>query len=149
MAARGDARSLIDHGIPGQHAPVRRRPSPLLALLRLVTGLAAIAIGAMNALGHAAVARHAADWGLPAPATLTWVGVALLLVFGLGLLLGLASRLCALILLGVVLVIVATAGRVDGGLPLIGGAALAVALLVLIARGGGAGALLDRVDPAA
>ena len=149
MAASGDARSLIEHGIPGQNAPVRRRPSPLLALLRLITGLAVLAVGVLNALGHAAVARHAADWGLPAPSILTWIGVALLLVFGLGLLLGVASRLCALVLLAVVLVIVATAGRVEGGLPLIGGAVLAVALLVLIARGGGAGALLDRVDPAA
>jgi hypothetical protein len=48
----------------------------------------------------------------------------------------------------VALVIVATAGRVDGGLPLIGGALLAVACLVLVARGGGASQLLDRVDPA-
>jgi hypothetical protein len=65
-----------------------------------------------------------------------------------GLVFGLATRLCALGVLLVALVIVATAGRVDGGLPLIGGALLAVACLVLVARGGGASQLLDRVDPA-
>lgn len=149
MAARGDARSLIEHGMPGQNAPERRRPSPLLALLRILTGLAVIAVGVMNALGQAAVARHAADWSLPSPSIATWVGIALLVVLGLGLLLGVATRLCALLLLLVVLVIVATAGRVEGGLPLFGGAALAVALLVLVARGGGPGTLLDRVDRAA
>jgi hypothetical protein len=42
---------------------------------------------------------------------------------------------------------VATAGRVDGGAPLIGGALLAVGCLIIVARGGGAAQLLDRVDP--
>ena len=148
MGARDDARSLIDHGIPGQAAPARRRPSPLLALLRIAVGLAVLAVGALGVVRHAALARDAAAWSLPAPSTLLWAAVGLLLVFGLGLLLGIASRLCALVLLVVVLVAVATAGRVEGGAWLIGGAVLAVALLVLVARGGGPGALLDRLDPA-
>ena len=46
----------------------------------------------------------------------------------------------------VVLVLVATAGRVDGGVPLFGGALLAAGCLVLLARGGGARQLLDRID---
>ena len=149
MAASADARSLIEHGIPGQNAPVRRRPSPLLALLRLVLGLAAIAAGVLLALRHAAIAHDAVAWSVPAPSIAAWVGVGLLLVFGVGLLLGIASRLCALVLLVVALVIVATAGRVDGGVPLFGGAVLAVGLLVIVARGGGPGALLDRIDPVA
>ena len=120
--------SLIEHGMPGQNAPIRRRPSPLLALLRILTGLAAIAGGA-----------------LLAP---QWLAAAPLAVLGLLLVLGVAPRLVALALLAVVLAIVATIGRVDGGVPLFGGAGLAVALLVLVARGGGSGTLLDRVDPA-
>jgi uncharacterized membrane protein YphA (DoxX/SURF4 family) len=122
------AGSLIDRGMPGQHVPARRRPSSLLAILRIVTGLAAIAGGA-----------------LLAP---QWLATAPLATLGLLLVLGLAPRLVALVLLAVVLAIVATIGRVDGGVALFGGAVLAVALLVLVARGGGAGALLDRVDPA-
>ena len=122
------AGSLIEDGMPGQYAPARRRPSPLLALLRILTGLAAIAGGALLA----------PQWLVTAP----------LAVLGLLLVIGLAPRLVALVLLAVVLAIVATIGRIDGGVPLFGGAGLAVALLVLVARGGGAGALLDRVDPA-
>ena len=122
------AGSLIEDGMPGQNAPLRKRRSPLLALLRIVVGLAAIAGGA-----------------LLAP---QWIAAAPLAVLGLLLVVGIAPRLVALVLLAVVLAIVATIGRVDGGVPLFGGAGLAVALLVLVARGGGPGALLDRVDPA-
>ena len=122
------AGSLIEDGMPGQNAPLRKRRSPLLALLRIVVGLAAIAGGA-----------------LLAP---QWIAAAPLAVLGLLLVIGIAPRLVALVLLAVVLAIVATLGRVDGGVPLFGGAGLAVALLVLVARGGGPGALLDRVDPA-
>ena len=122
------AGSLIEDGMPGQNAPLRRRRSPLLALLRLATGLAAIAGGA-----------------LLAP---QWLAAVPLAVLGLLLVVGIAPRLVALVLLAVVLAIVATIGRVDGGVPLIGGAVLAVALLVIVGRGGGPGTLLDRVDPA-
>ena len=71
----------------------------------------------------------------------------LLVLFGLMLMLGVASRLSAFVVLVVALVIVATAGRVDGGAPLIGGALLAVGCLIIVARGGGAAQLLDRIDP--
>ena len=71
----------------------------------------------------------------------------LLVLFGLMLMLGVASRLSAFVVLVVALVIVATAGRVDGGVPLIGGALLAVGCLIIVARGGGAAQLLDRIDP--
>ena len=43
------AGSLIEDGMPGQNAPLRKRRSPLLALLRIVVGLAAIAGGALLA----------------------------------------------------------------------------------------------------
>ena len=50
-------------------------------------------------------------------------------------------------LLVLALAIVATAGRVEGGVPLIGGALLAFGCLVIVARGGGRGELLGRIDP--
>ena len=144
MSAYRAGASLIEHGMPGQRT---LRPQGLvvaLLIIRVLVGVAAVVIGVLNARGHAA---DAAAWGLPAPGLATWLGCALLIVFGLGLALGLATRLCALVVLLVVLVLVATAGRVEGGAPLFGGALLAAGCLVLLARGGGARQLLDRVDP--
>ena len=86
------AGSLIEDGMPGQNAPLRKRRSPLLALLRIVVGLAAIAGGA-----------------LLAP---QWIAAAPLAVLGLLLVIGIAPRLVALVLLAVVLAIVATPGQI-------------------------------------
>ena len=146
MSAVREAPSLIEHGMPGQN-PARRRPSPLLALLRILLGLGALAAGVRLALRHQAVAEHASGWHLIAPAALVVAAAVLLVVFGLLLLLGLGSRLSAFVLLLVALAIVATAGRVDGGPALIGGALLAVGCLAIVARGGGPGELLGRIDP--
>ena len=139
--------SLIEQGMPGQYAPAPGRATVILLFVRVLSGVAAILIGVLDALGHAAIVHHAAAWSLPAPSATVWIGTLLLIVLGLGLLLGLASRLCALLLLVVVLVIVATAGRVEGGVPLFGGALLALGCLIVVARGGGVPQLLDRVDP--
>ena len=62
-------------------------------------------------------------------------------------LLGLATRLGALVLCVAMLGAVATAGRVDGGFHLVAPPVLALFCLVLVARGGGRWQLLDRVDP--
>ena len=140
-------RSLIDLGIPETTPRSRGLDGVALVFVRVLVGVAALVVGVLNLRGHAGVALHAQDWGLPAPSLLAWVGVVLLVLFGLMLTLGVASRLSALVVLGVALVIVATAGRVDGGAPLIGGALLAVGCLIIVARGGGAAQLLDRVDP--
>lgn len=149
MSVPVGGQSLIEHGMPGQNAPAAGRFTALLLLVRVITGAAAIVVGVLDLRGHAAIVRHAADWALPAPSITVWVGTALLLVCGLGLVLGLASRVCALGLLLVLLVIIATAGRVEGGLALYGAAVLAVGCLIVIARGGGRPQLLDRVDPRA
>jgi uncharacterized membrane protein YphA (DoxX/SURF4 family) len=146
MSAYRAGASLIEDGMPGQRTPRPQGLVVVLLIIRVLVGVVAVVIGVLNARGHAAVAAHAADWGLPAPGLATWLGCALLIVFGLGLALGLATRLCALVVLLVVLVLVATAGRVDGGVPLFGGALLAAGCLVLLARGGGARQLLDRID---
>ncbi|MGI9187512.1 MAG: DoxX family membrane protein [Gaiellales bacterium] len=147
MSVPAGGSSLIDHGMPGQNMPAVGRFAALLLLVRVLTGLAAVAVAVLDARGHAAIVRHAADWSLPAPSIMVWLGTALLLVFGLGLVLGLASRICALGLLIVLLVIIATAGRVAGGLPLYGAALLAVGCVIIVARGGGRPQLLDRIDP--
>ena len=68
-------------------------------------------------------------------------------VCGLLILLGLATRLGALIVGVDMLGAVATAGRVDGGPHLVVPPVLALLCLVLVARGGGRWQLLDRLDP--
>ncbi len=140
-------RNLIDLGISETTPRSRGLNVVVLLFVRVLVGVAALVVGALNLRGHAMVAVHAEEWGLPAPSLLTWIGVALLVLFGLMLMLGVASRLSAFVVLVVALVIVATAGRVDGGAPLIGGALLAVGCLIIVARGGGAAQLLDRIDP--
>lgn len=149
MSASAGGPSLIERGMPGQNTPTVGRFTALLLLVRVLTGLAAVVVAVLDARGHAAIVRHAADWSLPVPSITVWLGTVLLLVLGIGLVLGLASRVCALGLLIILLVIVATAGRVEGGLPLYGAALLAVGCLIVVARGGGRPQLLDRVDPRA
>ena len=70
------------------------------------------------------------------------------IVCGLLILLGLATRLGALLLCLDMLGATATAGRIDGGVHLVAPPVLALLCLVLVARGGGRWQLLDRLDPA-
>ncbi|MGI9116055.1 MAG: DoxX family membrane protein [Gaiellales bacterium] len=139
--------SLIEYGLPAQGRPVAGRAGVVLLFVRVLVGVAAVLVAVLNGFAHATVAAHAADWGLPAPSLAIWLGVLLLLLGGIGLVLGIASRLCALVLLIVMLVVVATAGRVDGGAPLFGSALLVIGCLVIVARGGGVAQLIDRFDP--
>ena len=69
------------------------------------------------------------------------------IVAGLILILGLATRFAALVLLVEMLVLAATAGRVDGGAELVTAGVLAFFCLILVARGGGGWQLLDVLDP--
>ena len=149
MSVPAGGLSLIEHGMPGQNAAATGRGTVLFLFVRVLTGVAAILVAVLDAIGHATIVRHAASWSLPAPSITVWLGTVLLLLLGIGLVLGLASRLCALLLLVVALVIVATAGRSEGGAPLYGGALLALGCLLVVARGGGRPQLLDRVDPRA
>ena len=138
-------RSLIESGLPGARR-TRGLDGPLLLVLRLLVGLAAIGLGVRVVRAHATYVTAASDWGLPAPASLLWAAAALVILAGLLIVLGLAARLGALVVLLVALVAVASAGRVDGALALYGSAALAVGALVVLWRGGGSGQLLDRLD---
>ena len=118
-----------------------------LALLRIVIGLVFMGAGAQKLGDRAATSADFDRWGLPAPSTVSLVIAGLEVVCGLLILLGLATRLGALVLCIDMLGAVATAGRIDGGLHLIAPPVLALLCLVLVARGGGRWQLLDRFDP--
>lgn len=140
-------RSLLDLGISATTPRSRGLNVVVLMFVRVLVGVAALVVAFTNLRGQATLALDAEAWGVPAPSASIWIGLVSLVLFGLLLLLGLASRLLALVLLVVALVLVATVGRVEGGVPLIGGALLAAGCLIIVARGGGAAQLLDRIDP--
>ena len=118
-----------------------------LALLRIAIGLVFMGAGARKLGDRAATSADFDHWGLPAPGTVSLVIAGLVVVCGLLILLGLATRFGALVLCIDMLGAVATAGRIDGGLHLIAPPVLALLCLVLVARGGGRWQLLDRFDP--
>ncbi len=119
----------------------------VLAAVRVLVGCVFVVTGTLRLLDHAGAVRRLDAWGVPAPDVLAWVVGGLEVGAGLVLVLGLSSRLAALLLLLVMLAGVATAGRTDGGRYLVVPPILALACLVIVARGGGAGQLLDRLDP--
>jgi len=118
-----------------------------LALLRIAIGLVFIGAGVHKLQDRATSNANFDHWGLPAPSTAVLVVSALEIVCGLLILLGLATRLGALLLCLDMLGAVATAGRIDGGVHLVAPPVLALLCLVLVARGGGRWQLLDRLDP--
>jgi uncharacterized membrane protein YphA (DoxX/SURF4 family) len=118
-----------------------------LALLRIVIGAVFIGTGVHKLGDRAATTADFDHWGLPAPATVSLVISGLEVLCGVLLMLGLATRLAALVLCVDMLGAVATAGRIDGGVHLVGPPVLALLCLVLVARGGGRWQLLDRLDP--
>ena len=119
-----------------------------LALLRIVIGAVFIGAGVRKLGERAATTADFDHWGLPAPATTSLVISVLEIVCGLLILLGLATRLGALILCVDMLGAVATAGRIDGGPHLGRAAGAGAALPVLVARGGGRWQLLGPHRPA-
>ena len=157
MASDG-GRSLIEGGVPAAppsliaggvpQAPRQRGFAALaLLLIRVAVGAGVLVLAVRILRGHAAFATAAPDWDLPAPSPLLWGGGGLLVLCGVALVLGLASRLAALVVLVACLVAVATAGRVLGGLALWGPALIAVGCLVVVWRGGGGAQLVHRIDP--
>jgi uncharacterized membrane protein YphA (DoxX/SURF4 family) len=119
----------------------------LLALLRIAVGAVFVGTGVTKFARHTHEQALFAHWGLPAPGSAVLVIGAIELVFGLLLMSGLATRLAALVLLCDMLGAFATAGRVDGGEYLIAPPLVALACIILAARGGGAWQLVDLVDP--
>ena len=120
-----------------------------LTIIRVATGLVFVALGVEKLARHAAAMRDFQHWGLPAAGASAWISGGLEVGCGCLVALGLATRLGALLLMVDSIAIAASAGRVDGAAKLAVPAVLAVACLILTARGGGAFQLLDRIDPPA
>lgn len=128
----------------------RRRPglgSYLLFVIRLAVGGVAIAIGVRHALHHDLLVADLTRWNVPAPAALAWVATGIELVCGTMVVLGLATRLGALLLTIEMLAALVASARGDTGTVLAVAAGMAAASLLIAIVGGGACQLLDRVDP--
>ena len=116
------------------------------AFLRITSGLIFVVFGLGKFVSHASEARSFARYGLPWPGVFASAIGGLELVLGLLLLVGLATRLVALILAGDMIGAIATAGRVEGGAINLGLApALLVVMLFLIWAGAGRRSLDDRL----
>ncbi len=119
----------------------------VLATIRVAVGVFFTAAGIQKLLDHDDFVVRFDRWGLPSPSTLAYLSAGIEIVAGIVLLLGLATRFAALVLLLEMLVMLATAGRVDGGTELVIPGVLAFFCLILVARGGGGWQLLDVLDP--
>src|SRR5712691_6262229 len=120
--------------------------SRLLAILRLTAGAILFAFGAAKFTIHIAAAASFDRYGLPDPNLFVYAIGALELGLGVLLVLGLRTRLAAIVLAGNMIGAIATAGRVEGGFVNLGLApALLLVLLVLAARGAGRWSLDTRV----
>jgi putative oxidoreductase len=120
--------------------------SRALAFLRLTAGTILVAFGVAKFANHGAEADSFDRYGLPDPNLFVYAIGALELGLGLLLLLGLRTRLAAIVVAGNMIGAIATAGRVEGGFVNLGLAPmLLLVLLVLIARGAGRWSLDTRV----
>jgi uncharacterized membrane protein YphA (DoxX/SURF4 family) len=127
---------------------VEDKPSIPAAILRIAVGLTFVYTGFSKFASHASQTRHFRHWGVPAPSSLVYLIGLVEIVAGVVLVLGLAPRLAALVLIVDMLAAMATAGRIDGGFHLIVPPLLIIACLIIIGSGGGRWALVDRLDPA-
>jgi uncharacterized membrane protein YphA (DoxX/SURF4 family) len=128
-------------------SPFEDRPAIGIALVRLGLAMLVIAAGVFQVQRHHAAVADARVWGLPSPDV---SGIALPAVaIGLGaiLLLGLAPRLAAWLILLEAAIVMYAGGRTDGGFYLTLPPVIIVLSLIVIGAGGGRWALLDRVDP--
>jgi uncharacterized membrane protein YphA (DoxX/SURF4 family) len=128
-------------------SPFEDRPAIGIALVRFALALLVIAAGVFQVQRHHAAVADARVWGLPSPQT---SGVALPVIaiaLGAVLLLGLAPRLAAWLILAEAALVMWAGGRTDGGFYLTLPPVIIVLSLIVIGAGGGRWALLDRVDP--
>ena len=128
-------------------SPFDDRPAIGVALVRFGLALIVIVAGVFQVQRHHAAVTDARVWGLPAPDI---SGVALpvsAIVLGLILLLGIAPRLAAWLILIEAVLIMWLAGRTDGGFYLTFPPIFILLALVVIGAGGGRWALVDRLDP--
>jgi putative oxidoreductase len=120
--------------------------SRFLAALRLTAAAVLVAFGAAKLGNHGAEAASFDRYGLPDPNLFVYAVGVLELGLGMLLLLGLRTRIAAIVLAGNMIGAIATAGRLEGGVVNLGLApTLLLVLLVLAARGAGRWSLDARV----
>ena len=120
--------------------------SRFLAALRLTAAAILVAFGAAKFGNHGDEVASFDRYGLPDPNLFVYAVGALELGLGVLLLLGLRTRIAAIVLAGNMIGAIATAGRVEGGFVNLGLApTLLLVLLVLAARGAGRWSLDARV----
>jgi uncharacterized membrane protein YphA (DoxX/SURF4 family) len=128
-------------------SPFDDRPAIGVALVRIGLALLVLVAGVFQLQRHDPAVADARAWGFPAPDI---TGVALpvsAIVLALILLLGLAPRLAAWLILVEAAGLMFFAGRVDGGFYYSLPPVVIVLAVVVLGAGGGRWALVDRVDP--
>jgi uncharacterized membrane protein YphA (DoxX/SURF4 family) len=127
--------------------PFEDRPAIGIALVRIGLALLVIVAGVFQVQRHHAAVEDARTWGLPSPA---FTGIAIpVIAVGLGviLLLGLAPRLAAWLILAEAILLMIAGGRTDGGFYFTLPPVIMLLALIVIGGGGGRWALVDRLDP--
>ena len=127
--------------------PFEDRPAVGVALVRFALALLVILAGFFQVQRHHAAVADARIWGLPSP---HFTGIALPVIaiaLGVVLLLGLAPRLAAWLILALSILVMIVAGRTDGGFYVTLPPVIIVLALIVIGAGGGRWALVDRIDP--
>jgi uncharacterized membrane protein YphA (DoxX/SURF4 family) len=128
-------------------SPFEDRPAIGIALVRFGLALLVIAAGIFQVQRHHAAVSDARAWGLPSP---NFTGIAIPVVaiaLGLILLLGIAPRLAAWLILAEAILVMIAGGRTDGGFYLTLPPVIMLLALIVIGGGGGRWALVDRLDP--
>jgi uncharacterized membrane protein YphA (DoxX/SURF4 family) len=127
--------------------PFDDRPAIGIALVRFALALLVLAAGVLQVQRHHAAVADARVWGLPSP-SFTGIAIAVIaIVLGVVLLLGLAPRLAAWLILALAVFVMIVAGRTDGGFYITLPPVIIVLALIVIGAGGGRWALVDRIDP--
>ena len=128
-------------------SPFDDRPAIGIALVRFALALLVIVAGVFQVQRHHAAVSDARTWGLPSP-NVTGIALPVIaLVLAAILLLGLAPRLAAWLILIEAGFVMWVGGRTDGGFYLTLPPVIIVLCLIVIGAGGGRWALVDRVDP--
>ena len=128
-------------------SPFDDRPAIGVALVRFGLALLVLAVGVFQVQRHHAAVADARVWGLPSP-DITGIALPVIaIVLGVVLLLGIAPRLAAWLILAEAVLVMIVAGRTDGGFYISLPPVFIVLALIVIGAGGGRWALVDRLDP--
>lgn len=128
-------------------SPFDDRPAIGVALVRFGLALIVLLAGVFQVQRHHAAVADARVWGLPSP---DFSGIALpvsAIVLGVILLVGLAPRLAAWLILAEAGLVMIVAGRTDGGFYITFPPVYILLAMIVIGAGGGRWALVDRLDP--